>query len=372
MAIYIKDGDALIEMSEQRYDAESVLQQLLADHPRLLTGDDDRGRLLLVRREMGVADSPEGSDRWSLDHLFLDEQGVPTLVEVKRGSDTRIRREVVGQMLDYAANAASHWAIERLRGSYEDTQAELANDPDEALRAHAGPDVDVERFWEQVAANLRAGRLRLVFVADEIPVELARVVEFLNGQMPRTEVLAIEVRQYRAPGSDLTMLVPRLIGLTQAARDSKRSATGRVRNAWGESDLVDVVRERVPAPYADRMLAIYEFMRDGGARASWGRGGTYPSVTMWMGEEADCPISIGFYPDNLAINFDFVRDRRSPDELARVAALLRELPGVARFVDAAEARGWRLRPGMMPADVLAGDDAVELWRRALARATTPA
>ena len=28
----------------------------------------------------------------------------PTLVEVKRSSDTRIRREVVGQMLDYAAN----------------------------------------------------------------------------------------------------------------------------------------------------------------------------------------------------------------------------------------------------------------------------
>jgi hypothetical protein len=29
---------------------------------------------------------------------------VPTLLEVKRSSDTRIRREVVGQMLDYAAN----------------------------------------------------------------------------------------------------------------------------------------------------------------------------------------------------------------------------------------------------------------------------
>jgi hypothetical protein len=28
-------------------------------------------------------------------------------LEVKRSSDTRIRREVVGQMLDYAANGAS-------------------------------------------------------------------------------------------------------------------------------------------------------------------------------------------------------------------------------------------------------------------------
>jgi ribosomal protein L30E len=34
-----------------------------------------------------------------------------------------------------------------------------------------------------VDANLRAGKVRLVFVADEIPAELRRVVEFLNSQM---------------------------------------------------------------------------------------------------------------------------------------------------------------------------------------------
>jgi hypothetical protein len=34
----------------------------------------------------------------------VDEAGVPTLVEVKRSSDTRARREVVARMLDYAAN----------------------------------------------------------------------------------------------------------------------------------------------------------------------------------------------------------------------------------------------------------------------------
>ena len=56
-----------------------------------------------------------GGNRWSLDHLFLDQEGIPTLVEVKRGTDTRIRREVVGQMLDYAANAIVYWPVEELR-----------------------------------------------------------------------------------------------------------------------------------------------------------------------------------------------------------------------------------------------------------------
>jgi hypothetical protein len=47
-----------------------------------------------------------------------------------------------------------------------------------------------------VSINVQAGRIRLIFVADEIPPGLHRIVEFLNGQMNPVEVLAIEVRQH--------------------------------------------------------------------------------------------------------------------------------------------------------------------------------
>ena len=121
-AIFLKYGDELVEMVEQPYEAEDVLQQLLADYPTLLAGDQDsevRKRWLLVKRELGVAFEENAPDRWSLDHLFLDEEGVPTLIEVKRSSDTRIRREVVGQMLDYAANGAELWGLEKIRAAFE-------------------------------------------------------------------------------------------------------------------------------------------------------------------------------------------------------------------------------------------------------------
>jgi hypothetical protein len=36
----------------------------------------------------------------------------------------------------------------------------------------------------------------MLFVADEIPVELRRIVEFLNSQMNRAEVLAVEIKQF--------------------------------------------------------------------------------------------------------------------------------------------------------------------------------
>jgi hypothetical protein len=110
----------MVEMFEQPYAAEDDFQKLLADYPNLLAGDQiDRispRRWLLVAREVAVASEEEGSNRWSLDHLFLDQDAIPTIVEVKRSADTRIRREVVGQMLDYAANAAPCVPIAVLAG----------------------------------------------------------------------------------------------------------------------------------------------------------------------------------------------------------------------------------------------------------------
>src|SRR5690606_13228801 len=95
----------------------------LAKFPDLLAGDQLPAgvprRWVLVDREAGLPGEEDGSARWSVDHLFIDQDGIPTLVEVKRSSDTRIRREVVGQMLDYAANAVVYWPVESLRSTFE-------------------------------------------------------------------------------------------------------------------------------------------------------------------------------------------------------------------------------------------------------------
>ena len=103
-------------MRERPYDSEAILQELLERYPSLLAGDEAPGERprawVLVEREAGVGPRDEGAgDRWWVDHLFLDQDGVPTLVEVKRSTDSRIRREVVGQMLDYAANALAYWPL---------------------------------------------------------------------------------------------------------------------------------------------------------------------------------------------------------------------------------------------------------------------
>jgi hypothetical protein len=226
--IFVRQGEELVALAVAPYEAEAVLQELLEHHPQLLAGYEmsrsDPRRFLLVCREAPVADQ-FGSGRWSLDHLFVDQDAVPTLVEVKRSSDTRIRREVVGQMLDYAANGTRYWGDGALAQLFKRTCADIGRDPAAVLQEVAGQDVDAQDFWDRAERNLRGGAVRLVFVADVIPDELATVIEFLNTRMHDTEVYGVEVRRYGSGGGTAECFVPRLIGATAAAQAEKRSQT---------------------------------------------------------------------------------------------------------------------------------------------------
>ena len=72
----VGDDRKLVEMVEQPYAKEDLLQELLADHPSLLAGGQIDSaaprRWLLVSREVGVPDGTEASDRWAVDQVFLD------------------------------------------------------------------------------------------------------------------------------------------------------------------------------------------------------------------------------------------------------------------------------------------------------------
>ena len=175
-------------MAEEPFALEDTLQKLVADHPKLLSGEqinpNDPRRWILIRREQGIADTEDGSYRWALDHLLIDQDAIPTLVETKRSDNSEIRRTVVGQMLDYAAFARRTWKVQDIRREFEESENTAGRNAEdtlaELLRMDGEPDAD--EFWQRVETNLRAARLRLLFVADDIPDELTRVVEFSTNR----------------------------------------------------------------------------------------------------------------------------------------------------------------------------------------------
>ena len=240
----LQDDGELISMTEHGYISEEQLQTLLADYPELLSGDqinpETPCRWLLVLREAGIPDSEDGGNRWAVDHLFLDQDGIPTLVEVKRSSDTRIRREVVGQMLDYAANALVYWPHDGIQQQFEAFCRKNGRDPSVVLDDFLRGETAHEGFWHRVKENLRAQKVRLLFVADEIPNELQRIVEFLNGQMERAEVLAIEVKQFVGQGR--RTLVPRVLGRTAESELTK--GTAKAKRKWDEASFFEKLATR--------------------------------------------------------------------------------------------------------------------------------
>jgi hypothetical protein len=221
--IFLRAGDGYLQMDRQPFENEGVLQQVIAEHPEMLSNEDRLERLLLVRREAPV--QQEHDSTLSLDHLYLDSRGILTLVEVKQGASSEGRRKVVAQMLDYAANARRSFGPDRLSEWLEVRAAEQQTTV-QALLADTLGVADVDAYWAEVASNLEAEQLRLVFVSDEIPRSLRRIIEFLNAQMIRTEVLAIEVKQYADGEGVHQTIVPRVIGDSEAARQTKRTGGG--------------------------------------------------------------------------------------------------------------------------------------------------
>lgn len=239
----LSNEKVLTHMTRVGFESEDVFQSLLAEHPEIL-GGTDAGVPLLVSREQGIADSAVGGSRWSVDHLYLDRRGVPILVEVKRATDSRARREVVAQMLDYASHAVSHWRVDHIQSAFRETCSRRGEGSEDVLAAFLTTDMPAESFWKAVEANLRAGRIRMLFVADEVSSELRRIVEFLNEQMRPAEVLAIEVAHYQAASGART-LVPVTLGATERANAAKSVAEqpaiadagewfDRLEAAWGK------------------------------------------------------------------------------------------------------------------------------------------
>jgi hypothetical protein len=326
------DGQ-LVEMSEENYGQEADFQELLAKYPNLLAGnqinDAQPRRWLLISREAALPSEEEGSDRWSVDHLFLDQDAIPTLVEVKRSSDTRIRREVVGQMLEYAANAVVYWPVEEIRAKFDATCQARGLKSDDTLEDFLGPSEDSAAFWQKLKTNLQAGKIRMLFVADEIPRELKRIVEFLNEQMTPAEVLAVEIKQFTGHG--LKTLIPIVHGQTEEAKGKKNNNSSS-KKQWDEESFFRELKSRRNVEEAEIARKILDWARDKLPRFWWGKGkqdGSFYPVLDHNGEQY-YPIAIWTY-GKIEIQFQWLMNK-SPfnDEMKRKELLnrLNQIPGI--------------------------------------------
>jgi hypothetical protein len=172
--------------------------------------DPSYGRLFTVARELNVPGVG------FIDVVLADERGRLVIIECKLWKNPQARREVVGQILDYARELA--------RYSYDDLQRQISVATKRSgnvlfeLAQSAGSNLDEARFVDRVARDLAAGRFLLLVVGDGIAEGTRRIGEYLRAQPGLAfDFGLIEMVEYRLPdttGVERTVMQPRLLAKT--------------------------------------------------------------------------------------------------------------------------------------------------------------
>lgn len=154
--------------------SEAELQDLIHRFPQLLPIseiDSIFAGAVPICRELATRAGP-------IDNLLLTAAGLPVLVECKLWRNPQARREVVGQILDYAKELA-RWTASDLQREASRSLKRSGNVLVEAL-VDAGYTVDEIAFNDALSANLKRGRFLLLIVGDGIQESVESIAEYLQ------------------------------------------------------------------------------------------------------------------------------------------------------------------------------------------------
>lgn len=188
MPIVVKDSSGSVPLSVVEFDSEQELENLIAEHPELLADDGDADEaqapaLFFVAKQLRLPGAGK------LDLLFVTNDGLLVVVEVKLAKNNEARREVVAQAIDYVSALTSltiDELDERVNGRLRD-----------ALQKTAG--VDLDSLWRRASAKLRDRKVRLVVALDDAEPGLERMFWFLEGSS-RLDVQLLTVQKYKRDG----------------------------------------------------------------------------------------------------------------------------------------------------------------------------
>jgi hypothetical protein len=157
--------------------------------------------------------------------IGVDENGKITIVECKIANDSSIRREIVGQAMEYAA---SLWEM-----SYEEFDSMVLDGEGRSLVELMRDRIPAEEWSEDefknaVASALQHGKFRLIMTIQGLTDELKQTMKFLNARGPFAfETYAVRM-QYFTDGQ-VEIVVPRIVGPAEMGRGTSTGRTMHIR-----------------------------------------------------------------------------------------------------------------------------------------------
>lgn len=189
--------------------SERWLQEALFAAPEALPVreiDPHIGPLIPVCMEIETGSGPA-------DILYVTPTGQVVLVETKLWRNPEARREVVGQILDYAKHLTS-WSYDVLEQKAAAAAKGGKNFLLQKLRERF-PEADETVYVDGIGRSLKTGDFLLLIVGDGIRQGAESLIGFLEryGHL-RFNFGLIEVASFKLPAGE-TLLVPRILAKTE-------------------------------------------------------------------------------------------------------------------------------------------------------------
>lgn len=231
-------------------------------------------------------------------------------------------------MLDYVANGHHYWGAAEIMQLAEQSASNRGKNI-EAVVASLGPSwVDnVDTYFKDVETNLREGNVRMVFVLEDSSYELRSVVDFLEKQMERAEVLLVEIRQYEVAGQRI--VVPTLFGYTEAARmakrDSNQPSSLGPRRSWDHASFVEDALTKVTTGQVESIRRVIAASEEQLWDIKWGTGKENGSLSIRIPGAAKRSLFTIYSNGVLTLNFGWLYENETEEKVRdSIAAFAKE------------------------------------------------
>ena len=255
-----------ISLPSEGYSGEAHLQEILFRDPDIvpvedISSDTELSPIKLMLKEVGLPGSG------ATDLVGIDKNGNIYIIETKLARNPEVRRQVIGQILEYAAflnEKGLDWLDDIVK---KQKQVSIS----EYFEKLNDPEWDKESFEQNLRDNLNSGAFKLLIAVDEMNPDLQRIINYMENIL-NVEIYALELRHFKDKAG-MEILVPNIHGGKKKPPPPPPP--------WYWERFVEDAKKKVDQATLTTLHRLYDFSLQLGI-VDFGKGRTYGTFRVWL------------------------------------------------------------------------------------------
>lgn len=309
--IIIAGPDSVHLLENEPFYNEEILQSYIEKFPQIVPLES-----LGVVEPFVVIGREVATSAGFIDILCIDGNGVLTVIETKLARNPQIRREVIGQVLEYVGQVTK-WSAHDVIS----TANQYLKDQDIVNLLQSS---ESQGITEQIESNLRTGNVKALIASDIVPDTLRDTISFINRNSS-FDIFVMQIQLYVK--ESMRIFIPVVYGLTDKPRQ------GRELVKWNEELFMEEASE-LDSEIILRIKDLLEFTNRNGSEVRWGTGKVVGSFSFGLNFRGKMlTIFTVFTNGKIAINYGNMKDKFPDQALLAYNNRLNKFPNVNLHAD---------------------------------------